>query len=79
MVGIQVVKVFSHAKDAALAVYVAGKSTFDGGILERGTENLAGGFAHAAEFGFASGRKVKHQGVQNARIGTEILPLPLAL
>jgi hypothetical protein len=68
VVGVEIVEVFSDAKDAAMTVDVAGESAFDGGVGESGGENVAGGFAHVAEFALASGRKVEHEGVRNAGI-----------
>lgn len=53
-------QVFADAQDAALAVHVAGESGFDGGVLQRGGEDLAGDVAHAAELLVARGNQVGH-------------------
>ena len=53
LVGIEIVQVVADAQDTALAVHVAGEGAFDGGVLERGGEDLAGDVAHVAELLFA--------------------------
>src|SRR5208282_945758 len=56
VVGVEIVEIFSDAQDAALTVDVAGEGAFDGGVLQRGGEDLAGDFAHVAELPLAGGR-----------------------
>jgi len=60
VVGVEVVEIVSDAQDSALAVDVAGEGGFDGGMLERGGEDLTGDFAHAAELLLALGSQVGH-------------------
>ena len=60
LVGIEIVEVFADAQNAALTVHVAGKRAFYGGVFERGGEDLAGDFAHAAELLVALGSQVGH-------------------
>src|SRR5271157_2812924 len=49
VIGIEIVQVVADAQDPALAVHVAGESACDGGVVQRGDENLAGRLAHLAE------------------------------
>jgi len=60
MVGIEIVEIVADAQDAALTVDVAGEGAFDLGVLERGSEDLTGDFAHAAELLFALGGQSGH-------------------
>ncbi len=60
VVGIEIVQVVANAQDTALAVHVAGESAFDGGVAERGDEDLAGDLPHLAEVLLAFGRHLRH-------------------
>jgi hypothetical protein len=60
MIRIEIVKVLSDAKHAAMAVNVAGEGAVDGRVSEGGGENVAGGLAHAGEFGLAGGSPIRH-------------------
>ena len=56
IVGIKMVQIFADAQHTPLAVHVAREGVFDGCVLQRRRENLAGNFAHASELLAALGR-----------------------
>ncbi len=60
--GVEIVKVFADAEDAALAVYVTREGAFDGSVLYRRSEDFAVNVAHAPELLVARRRDRRHGG-----------------
>jgi hypothetical protein len=61
IIGVEMVQIVANAQDTTLAVQVAGKSAFDGGVVKRGDENLAGRLPHLAEVLLTFGRQLGHE------------------
>ena len=59
-VRVKIVEIVADAQDAARAVHIAGEGAFDGGVLQCGSEYLAGDFAHVAELLVALRSQVGH-------------------
>jgi len=55
-------QIVADPEDAAFAMHVARESGFNGGILERGGENLTGSCAHTSELLQAIGSDLRHVG-----------------
>ena len=62
-VGVEIVEVVANTEDSTLAVDVTSEGTGDGGVLERGGEDGAGGVAHGGKLLQALWRDLRHSGI----------------